>query len=438
MSKRYEQSCDAGSLATLTQTKREQVLTSLRPSRATYLLSDWFFWSREAQRAPEGDWRTWLFLGGRGAGKTRAGAEWTSFLAREGLARRIALIAPTFHDVRTVMLEGDSGLLSLPHERPLYEPSRRRLTWRSGAVAQCFSAEDPEALRGPQFDAAWCDELCYWSYPDEALATLMHALRLGDLPRKLVTTTPRPLPALKRLIAAPDSVVTRSATTENGANLAPGFIAALRESWTGSVRQRQELLGELIEDVEGALWTRAAIEAALAIKAEPPLDRIIVAVDPPVGLGPSADACGIVAAGAHGAGNERRAVVMADASVQGLAPADWADRAATLARSIGASEIVAEANNGGELVRAVLKLAAPDIPIRLVRAHIDKRGRAGPAAIYYAQGRVAHSARFAELEDQMCSFGAPEFSGSPDRLDALVWALTELLGGGEGPRARIL
>jgi phage terminase large subunit-like protein len=411
---------------------------SLRPSRATYLKSDWFFWSRAAQRAPAGDWRTWLFLGGRGAGKTRAGAEWVSFLGREGLARRIALIAPTFHDVRSVMLEGESGILSLPQERPVYEPSRRRLIWRSGAIAQCFSGEDPEALRGPQFDAAWCDELCYWSKPDEALATLAHALRLGDAPRKLVTTTPRPLPALKRLIAAPDSVVTRSGTMENNANLAPSFIAGLRESWTGSVRERQELLGELIEDVEGALWTRASIEAARALHAGGPCDRIIVAVDPPVGLGPSADACGIIGAGAYGEGRDRRAIIMADASVQGLAPADWAERAATLARSIGASEIVAEANQGGELVRAVLRVAAPDIAIRLVRACVDKRQRAGPMAIYYARGCVAHSARFAELEDQMCSFGSPGFVGSPDRLDALVWALTELLGGGEGPRVRTL
>ncbi|MDX2274657.1 MAG: terminase family protein [Hyphomonadaceae bacterium] len=396
------------------------------------------FWSRPAQRAPEGDWRTWLFLGGRGAGKTRAGAEWTSFIARTGLARRIALIAPTFHDVRAVMVEGESGLLALPQERPVFEPSRRRLIWRSGAIAQCFSAEDPEALRGPQFDAAWCDELCYWSKPDEALATLAHAMRLGEAPRKLVTTTPRPLPALKRLIAAPGSVVTRSGTMENSANLAPGFIAALRETWTGSVRERQELLGELIEDVEGALWTRASIEAARAMEPGGPLDRVVVAIDPPVGLGAGVDACGIVAAGAYGSGLQRRAVVLADASVQGLAPQDWAERAADLARSIGAREILAEANNGGELVRVVLKLAAPDIPIRLVRAKVDKRQRAGPAAMFYAQGRVAHRGRFAELEDQMCSFGAPGFSGSPDRLDALVWALTELLDGGEGPRVRTI
>lgn len=435
MPKRYEQSSDLESLVSSKPNNQELIWKHWSASELAQFRNDWFFWGRRAQRAPAGAWRTWLFLGGRGAGKTRAGAEWTSSLARQGLARRIALIAPTLHDVRAVMVEGESGLLGLPYERPVFEPSRRRLIWRSGAIAQCFSAEDPEALRGPQFDAAWCDELCYWSYPEEALATLAHALRLGTSPRQLVTTTPRPMPALKRMIAASDTVVTRSPTTDNGANLAPAFIAALRQTWTGSARERQELLGELIEDLEGALWTRAAIEAARALPGAV-LDRIIVAVDPPVGLGPSADACGIVAVGAHGSGYERRAVVMADASVQGLAPSGWAERAASLARAVGAHEIVAEANNGGELVRAVLKLAAPDIPVRLVRARLSKLERAGPAAMFYAQGRVAHAARFAELEDQMCSYGAPGFSGSPDRLDALVWALTELLGGGEGPRVR--
>lgn len=435
MSKPSEPSCGAGLIALLPPNKRELIWKNWSGSERESFLGDWWFWSRLEQRPPDGDWRTWLFLGGRGAGKTRAGAEWVSFRARQGLSQRIALIGPTFHDVREVMVEGSSGLMSLPHERPAYEASRRRLVWRNGTTAQCFSAEDPESLRGPQFDAVWCDELCYWTYPDETLSTLAHALRLGREPLKLVTTTPRPMPALKRLMAEPGVAITRSQTWRNGANLAPGFIAALRESWTGSVRERQELLGELIEDQTGALWTRASIEAARNTKWEQP-ERIIVAIDPPVSLGPSADACGIIGAGAWGAGGARRAVVMADASVQGLAPNDWAERAATLARAIGASEIIAEANNGGELVRAVLALAAPDIVIRLVRASLSKRARAGPAAIYYAQGRVAHMSRFAELEDEMCSFGAPGFAGSPDRLDALVWALTELLGGGEGPRLR--
>ncbi|MCR6646542.1 MAG: terminase family protein [Terricaulis sp.] len=400
------------------------------------LLDDWDFWGRAEQLPPAGAWRAWVFLGGRGAGKTRAGAEWVSALVRDGKARRIALIGPTFHDVREVMVEGPSGLRSLPHARPLYEASRKRLLWENGAEAFCFSAEDPESLRGPQFDAAWADELCFWSYPEETLQTLAHGLRLGAAPRLMATTTPRPTRALKALLARPDTVLTRGATWENGANLAPDFIAALKERWSGSARDRQELLGELIEDAEGALWRRAELEA-MRVSEWPTLDRIVVAVDPPAGVGENVAQCGIVAAGVYG--NPRRAVVLADASVQGLAPQGWASRAAALARSLGAQAIVAEGNNGGEMVRAVLKAAAPDIPVRLVRASEGKRARAEPIAAFYAQGRVAHAAAFAALEDEMCLFGAHGFSASPDRLDALVWALTDvLLAPHAEPRVRMI
>lgn len=404
---------------------------------AKRLLEDWRFLARDEQRPPDGAWRTWVFLGGRGAGKTRAGAEWVAGRARSGLSQRIALIAPTMHDAREIMIEGPSGILSLNGERPVFEVSRRRLRWRNGAVAEFFSAEDPHALRGPQFDAAWCDELCYWKDPDEALNTLAHALRLGRAPPMLVTTTPRPVDALKHLLAAPDTVTTHSGTLDNRANLSPEFVAALRERWTGSVRERQELLGELIDDPEGAMWTRAMVAAARE-GAWRQAERVIVAIDPPVGVGAGANACGVIAAGSYQDGAERRAVVLADGSTQGLAPHLWAERAVVLARAVGASEIVAEANNGGELVRAVLALAAPDLPIRLVHARMNKVQRAGPVVTYYAQGRVKHAAHFAELEDEMCAFGAPDFKGSPDRLDALVWALTDLLGGGDGPQLRPL
>lgn len=266
---------------------------------------------------PLGDWRTWLLLGGRGAGKTRAGAEWVSLRVRRRLSGRIALIGPTFHDVREVMVE--HGLRALAHERPAYEATRRRLVWANGAEAYCFSAEDPESLRGPQFDTAWCDELAYWAKPDEALATLAHAMRLGQRPLLLVTTTPRPIPALKRLAAAKDTMTTRASTWANAANLAPGFIAAVNERWTGSVRDRQELLGELIDDPAGAMWTRALLEARRDAVAHD-FDRIVVAVDPPVSVGANANACGIVAAARYEADGEQRAIVLADASVQGLEP----------------------------------------------------------------------------------------------------------------------
>lgn len=402
---------------------------------ARCLLNDWDLWGRPAQLAPTGAWRTWLFLGGRGAGKTRAGAEWVAGLVRTRSAGRLALIAPTFHDVREVMIEGASGLRALSGARPYYEASRRRLIWPNGAQAHCYSAEDPESLRGPQFDAAWADELCYWSYPDETLATLEHGLRQGQ-PRLLATTTPRPIRALKRLLAAPDTVVTRSKTLDNKENLAKDFIAALEARWTGSAHERRELEGELIEDVEGALWKRDDLEA-LRVRAHPRLDRIVVAVDPPASTGPDADACGIVAAGVYYEGGQRRAVVLADATVQGAPPNVWAQRACELARTLGAHALVAEANNGGDMVRAVLHAAAPEIHVRLVRASQGKRLRAEPIATYYAQGRVTHAAAFPALEDEMCAFGVEGFAGSPDRLDALVWALTDLFAGGE-PRARML
>jgi phage terminase large subunit-like protein len=359
-------------------------------------------------------------------------------LARHGGAGRIGLIGPTFHDVREVMIDGESGLRSSPDERPRYEPSRRRVLWVSGAQGFCFSAEDPESLRGPQFDAVWCDELCFWAYPDETLATLEHALRLGAKPRMLVTTTPRPIKALKRLLAAHDTALTRSSTWDNRHNVAADFIAALDERWEGTVRHRQELLGELIEDVEGALWRRKTLEA-LRAKPEGQFDRVVVAVDPPASVGANADTCGIVAAGARGAGRAREAYVLADASVQGAAPHEWSARAAALAQSVGAHAIVAEANNGGEMVRAVLQAAAPDVFVRLVRASEGKRARAEPVAALYAHGRVRHAAAFPELEDEMCAHGAEGFSGSPDRLDALVWALTDLmLVSATEPRMRIL
>jgi phage terminase large subunit-like protein len=414
-----------------------RLMMSLSASSARLLRYEWGFWGRREQLAPEGPWRHWVFMGGRGAGKTRAGAEWIAAVARSGSASRIALVGPTFHDVREVMIEGQSGLRALAEARPQYEASRKRLSWPNGAQAFAFSAEDPESLRGPQFDAAWCDELCFWAYPDETLATLEHALRLGDRPRMLVTTPPRPIGVLKRLLAAPDTTVTRAATWDNRHNVANDFIAALNERWAGTARHRQELLGELVEDVEGALWTRADLER-LRRRPEGTFDRVVVGVDPPASIGPDADACGIVAAGARGEGRQRCAVVLADASVQGQPPHLWADRAAALARSVGAEAIVAEANNGGEMVRAVLKAAAPDIAVRLVRASDGKRARAEPIAALYAQGRVTHAAAFADLEDEMCNFGAPGFRSSPDRLDALVWVLSDLMRGAAAPGVRVL
>jgi phage terminase large subunit-like protein len=300
-----------------------------------------------------------------------------------------------------------------------------------------FSSEDPEALRGPQFDAAWGDEFCYWTHVEATLEALWHGLRLGADPRLLLTTTPRPISVLKRLLARSDAAVTSAKTWDNVGGLSPAFLQSLRDDWRGSARERQELLGALIEDEQGALWKRGDIEAGRT-RDLPAFDRVIVAVDPPASVGANADACGIIGAGAYGEGRARRAVVLADSSMQGAAPREWAERAALLAETLGADAIVAEGNNGGELVRTLLRLAAPEIPVRLVHAQFGKRMRAGPVAALYEQGRVAHAASFPALEDEMCSFGAPGFYGSPDRLDALVWALTDLLLDNSAPRLRAL
>ncbi|MGY6628041.1 MAG: DNA-packaging protein [Oceanicaulis sp.] len=395
---------------------------------------DWDQWAEEQQSPPAGDWRIWMFMGGRGAGKTRAGAEWVRAQVAAG-ARRIALVGPAFQDVREVMLGGPSGLLSIgyPHERPSYEVSRRRVVWPGGAVGYAFSAEDPDGLRGPQFDAAWADEFAAWARPQETLDMLRLGLRLGSDPRLVITTTPRAIAAVKGLINAPGVAVTRLTTMENRHNLAPGFVEAMEAQYAGSHLARQELDGVLVEDPEGALWTRALIEQALRTERFEP-DRIVVAVDPPAGDG-SGDACGIIVAGASGEGRAARAIVLADASLH-AGPEAWAAQTARAFEAHDADAVVAEANQGGDMVRAVLQACARDLPVRLVRASRGKRARAEPAAALYAAGRVAHVGRFTALEDQMCAFGASGERTSPDRVDALVWALAALMNGGAEPRLR--
>ncbi len=398
--------------------------------------------ARASQRPPGGEWRTWLFLGGRGAGKTRAGAEWARFAALFGGCRRVALVGPTLGDVREVMIEGPSGLRRLDDETgldpPHYEVSRRRLVWPNGAEAHVFSAEDPDSLRGPQFDAAWCDEAAAWAHGVETWDMLQMGLRLGDDPRCMATTTPRPTPLIKRLIGEAGVAVTRSATGENAANLAPAFIRQIEATYGGTRLGRQELDGELIEDPDGALWRRALLDSCRVQAAPEGLEDVVVAVDPPATSGPKADACGIVAAGVAAAdGFGRRCFVLADASAQGLSPLDWAGRAAALAGQVGASRIVAEANQGGEMVRQTLETAGSAVPVRLTHARLGKRARAGPVAALYEKGRVAHVGVFRALEDEMCAFGADIAGRSPDRVDALVWAVSALMpAAGDAPRVR--
>ncbi len=405
---------------------------------APFLLKDWAFQGREAQQPPQGEWRTWLMMGGRGSGKTRAGAEWVHALAlasgpRSGL--RMALVAETLGDAREVMIDGVSGICRVARRSvPDFEVTRRRLVWPNGAVAQVFSSEDPESLRGPQFHYAWCDELAKWKYAEETFDMLQFGLRLGDDPRQLVTTTPRPVPVLKRLIADPGTRLVRMKTGENRDNLAPGFLAALDARYGGSRLGRQELDGELMEDRDDALWKRERLEA-LTVRIVPALSRIVIGVDPPAGHGASS-CCGIVVAGLEESG---RAVVLADCSIEGASPAGWARAVASAFRRFGADRVVAEINQGGDMVTSVLASVEPTLPVTAVRATRGKFLRAEPVAALYEQGRVAHAGRFAALEDQMCDFGPDGLSGgrSPDRLDALVWALTALLLDGAGePRVR--
>jgi phage terminase large subunit-like protein len=402
---------------------------------------------RTAQRAPEGDWRTWLFLGGRGAGKTLAGAAWLAEEAKR--VGRLALVGPTLHDVRSVMIDGPSGLrgaaaaFAPKGEAPVFEPSLRRLRFANGAEALVFSAEDPDSLRGPQFAAAWGDELCAWARPGEVLAQLRMGLRLGGAPRLAVTTTPRPSGALRALLAETGLAVTRGSAAENAAWLAPGFLERLRGLYGGTRLERQELDGEVLEALEGAVFRRTEVERARRLGAEGPrpqaFDRLVVGVDPPAGL--DGAACGIVVAGRVG----RNAWVLEDATVQGLSPSGWAGRvvaAVARAEGLGPVQVTAEANQGGEMVRAVLAQAGLEGRVRLVRASSGKAARAEPVALLYEQGRVAHAGALEALEDQLLLLGAERERGggggsaSPDRADALVWALTALLlePGGEGPR----
>ncbi len=376
-----------------------------------------------------------MFLGGRGAGKTRAGAEWLRSRMEgatplgAGVVSRAALVGATLHDVREVMVEGVSGLRAIAPAgmRPHYEASRRRLVWPNGAVAQAFSAEEPDRLRGPQFAAAWCDEFAAWPAPATTLAMIELGLRMGAAPQLAVTTTPKPLQALKDLLARPDTARTHAATWANAANLSPAFLASVEAAYGGARLGRQELDGELLEDHAGALWPRAVLEAVYD-GSPPPLARVVVGVDPPAEAGPDADACGIIVAGCAGEGVERRAWVLADRTVQGLSPAAWAAEVARVARAWDADRVVAEVNQGGAMVTTLLRQADPALPVRAVRAARGKRARAEPVAALYERGRVRHAGRFTALEDEMAAFGAQGPGGrSPDRVDALVWALWALL-----------
>lgn len=404
------------------------------PREAQALLYDWAgLWARPKQLPPAGDWRVWLVLAGRGFGKTRLGAEWVRAQAEQHPGCRIALVGRTAADVRDVIVEGESGLLAVcpPWCRPVYEPSRRQLIWPNGAIAKTYSADEPDLLRGPQHHAALADELAAWKRVDETWSNLMFGLRLGAAPRVVITTTPRPIRLLRELRSDPGTRVTAGSTYENRENLAAPFLEQIVTKYEGTRLGRQELQGELLEDVPGALWQRQQIDA-LRVQRAPQLRRVVVAIDPAVTSGEDSDQTGIVAVGKA---EDGQLYVLADRTCR-ESPAAWARRAIDLYRELRADRIVAEVNNGGDLVEATLRAVDRSIPYTAVHASRGKRSRAEPIAALYEQGRVHHVGAFDALEDQMCMYTPDGFDGSPDHVDALVWAATELTANAGPPTFR--
>lgn len=426
-------------LASLPEARRIDVLKGFSDEVADELLWRWDFWGRPNQQEPAGEWAIWLMLAGRGFGKTRAGAEWVRKIAcgptplKGGRCRRIALVAETAADARDVLVEGESGVLAVhpPDFRPLYEPSKRRLTWPNGATATLFNAVEPDQLRGPQHDAAWSDELAKWRYAQETWDNLQFGLRLGDDPRQIITTTPRPIVTLKAIIAEPGVIVTKGSTYDNRANLAPKFLAKVEARYAGTRLGRQELDAEILDDAPDALWRRAKLdEKRLAKTAKlPDMQRIVVAIDPAsqgggdgeVGSGAET---GIVVAGL---GVDGRGYVLDDLTTA-ADPNGWALRAVKAYDDYKADIIIAEKNQGGAMVEAVIRSVRKTLPIDLVHASRGKVTRAEPIAALYEQGRVSHVGAFPQLEDQMVVFTPFGIEGGTtgDRVDALVWALTHL------------
>ncbi len=452
MSKRIRQTLEEiarqemGLLAAASEADQRRIFANSTAERLLKLDAHFENWAHKNQLPPDEEgWRTWLMMAGRGFGKTRAGAEWIFRLGEGKPGSLIALVGATIGDARTVMVEGVSGLLVVAgrHRRRLrWEPSLGRLSWPNGSKAQIFSGDNPDGLRGPEHDFAWADELAKWRLVQEAWDNLQFGLRRGPRPRALVTTTPRSIELLKRLAEQDATVVTRGRTSDN-VNLDEKVVDLLTATYAGTRVGRQELDGELIIDVEGALWTREMIE-----KSRAPLDfarderifgRVLIGVDPPAGVGADCDACGIVVAGALG----DNLYVLEDASVQGLSPEGWANRVAAAAARWETRLIVAEANNGGAMVKSVIDAADAGLNVRLVHASKGKSARAEPVALRFEAGRAFFAGRFAALEAELVGMqagGGYEGPGrSPDRADAMVWAITALGESRSGvPRVRRL
>ena len=420
----------AARLASLSPEEKRVALAGLSAKELEALPFLWEFWARPDQLPPAGSWRTWLLLGGRGGGKTRSASEWVRAEMESGRRRNVAIIGPTADSVRKIQVEGISGILatSPPDNRPNYEPSARRIVWPNGATAHLFSAEEPERLRGPNLDGAWFDEIAACQNAAAVWDMLQFALRipgpLGDAPRVIVSTTPKPIPILRAILKAPDTMTTRATTLDNAANLDPSTLRFYVNKYGGTSLGRQELDGELIEDLEGALWTRLMIEACRVERAPGEWKRVVVAIDPAGGASRTSDETGIIVAAV---GQDGDGYVLKDASGR-YSPEGWARKAVECYEDFQADRIVAEANFGGAMVEGTIRAVSPNVPVKMVTASRGKAVRAEPVVALYEQGRVHHLRNLTLLEDQLCGW-APGASGSPDRLDALVWAITELMLG---------
>lgn len=413
-------------LVSLSDNQRWEILSRLSSDEAEQLLYDWSFWARDKQLPPPGDWRFWLIRSGRGFGKTRTGAEWIRSRVESGHFGRIALVGQTKGDVRDTMVEvGDSSVMGIspPWFRPTYEPSKRRLTWPNGAIAMLYSGDEPDQLRGPQHDTAWVDELAKFKYPKQTMDNLEFGLRIGSNPQGVITTTPRPIPVIRRLIDDPDVIDIKGSSYENLANLAPIFLKRVLQQYEGTHLGFQELHGEVMDDQPGALWNRQLLEDTRVMDV-PNMTRIVIGVDPQASSVAEGAGTGIVAAGV---GRDGHGYVLGDYTLSDT-PGGWASQAISAYNREVADRIVAEVNNGGEMVMHTIHSVDKSVPVKMVRASRGKLTRAEPVAAFYEQNRVHHVGTLGQLEDELCNW-VPGEGDSPHRLDALVWAITELMIG---------
>ena len=409
------------------------LLEELGPKKTEEVQHNWEFWARPEQLEPEGIWNVWVALAGRGWGKTRAGSEWVRHRIKKG-DKIVHCVAPTKGDVRRVMVEGDSGLLNVCWKGdktyrgkhigfPTWSPTNNTLTWENGSKAVFFSAEDPERLRGPQAYSAWTDELCAWRNAQETWDMLQFGLRLGKRPQVFVTTTPKTTKLIRTILDDDKTTISKGSTYDNSANLADTFLDAVRKTYEGTRLGRQELYAEILDEASGALWNRGLLAKCEVDKEEvPTLNRIVVSIDPAVTSNAESDMTGIVVAGLDVNGT---AYVLEDHTGR-YTPQQWASKAVELYREHMADRIVAERNQGGDMVRHTLHTEDETVPVKLVHASRGKMARAEPVSALYEQDKVRHVRGLNDLEDQMVQWEPLGSIGSPDRLDALVWAITDL------------